>query len=121
MMPATIARAASAGDAFSAVSASPILVSIGPGYTPNTCVFCPRSIARVTCVSEWVAAFDALYAARIGKLTNEATELRFAMVPRAPNCGRPRQYRGLPRRHAAVTTRAQVFRLWRGPSRTTAG
>ena len=25
-----------------------VLVSIGPGYTPNTCVFCPRSIARVT-------------------------------------------------------------------------
>src|SRR5438105_780188 len=81
MMPATIARAASAGEAFSAVSASPILVSIGPGYTPNTCVFCPRSIARVTCVSEWVAAFDALYAARIGKLTKEATELRLAMAP----------------------------------------
>src|SRR5437588_79542 len=43
MMPATIARAASAGEAFSSVSTSPILVSIGPGYTPNTCVFCPRS------------------------------------------------------------------------------
>src|SRR5438045_8854683 len=87
MMPATIARAASAGEAFSAVSASPILVSIGPGYTPNTCVFCPRSIARVTCVSEWVAAFEALYAARIGQLTNDATELRLAMAP-PPVCAR---------------------------------
>ena len=35
----------------------------------------------MTCVSECVAAFDALYAARIGKLTNEATELRLAMAP----------------------------------------
>src|SRR6059058_2240195 len=81
MMPATIARAASAGEAFSSVSTSPIRVSIGPGYTPNTCVFCARSIARVTCVSECVAAFEALYAARIGKLTNDATELRLAMAP----------------------------------------
>src|SRR5437762_13530087 len=81
MMPATIARAASARDVLSSGSASPILVSIGPGYTPNTCVCCPRSIALVTCVSEWVAALDALYAAIIGKLTNEATELRFAMAP----------------------------------------
>jgi hypothetical protein len=32
-------------------------------------------------VSEWVAVFEALYAARIGKLTNEATELRLAMAP----------------------------------------
>src|SRR5207302_1565664 len=62
-------------------STSLILVSIGPGYTPNTCVFCPRSIARVTWVSECVAAFEALYAARIGKLTNEATELRLTMAP----------------------------------------
>ena len=31
MMPATIARAASAGEAFSIVITSPILVSIGPG------------------------------------------------------------------------------------------
>src|SRR5438046_9079599 len=46
MMPATIARAASAGDVFSSVSTSPILVSIGPGYTPNTCVFCPQHRAR---------------------------------------------------------------------------
>src|SRR6202040_2770864 len=65
MMPATIARAASAGEAFSSVSTSAILVSIGPGYTPNTCVFCPRSIARVTWVSECVAALEALYDARI--------------------------------------------------------
>src|SRR6184192_3861778 len=81
MMPATIARAASAGEAFSSVSTSDIFVSIGPGYTPNTCVFCPRSIARVTCVSECVAAFQALYAARMGKLTNDATELRLATAP----------------------------------------
>jgi hypothetical protein len=47
-------------------------VSTGPGCTPNTCVFCPRSIARVTCVRECVAAFAALYAASLGKLTNQA-------------------------------------------------
>src|SRR5437667_12161914 len=41
-------------------STSAILVSIGPGYTPKTCVCWPRSIARVTCVSECVAALDAL-------------------------------------------------------------
>jgi len=33
------------------------------------------------------------------------------LVPRAPNRGRPREHRGVPRRHSAVTTALQVFRL----------
>src|SRR5207248_10993442 len=84
MMPATIARAASAGEAFSAVSASPILVSIGPGYTPNTCVFCPRSIARATCVSEWVVeGLPRLPVAAYGDRTDRCG------APGARHCSRP--------------------------------
>src|SRR5437762_8507642 len=53
MMPATIARAASAGDAFSSVSTSAIWVSIGPGYTSSQ-----RALTFFDWVVEWAESKD---------------------------------------------------------------